>query len=45
MSKTILIIEDDTEINHMLRILLGQQDYSTVSAYSGTEGLEMFSLR
>lgn len=39
MSKTILIIEDDTEINHMLQILLGQQGYSTVSAYSGTEGV------
>lgn len=39
MNKTILIIEDDTEINHMLQILLGQQGYSTVSAYSGTEGI------
>lgn len=39
MSKTILIIEDDAEINHMLQILLGQQGYSTVSAYSGTEGI------
>lgn len=39
MSKTILIIEDDTEINHMLQILLGQQGYSTVSAFSGTEGI------
>lgn len=39
MKKTILIIEDDTEINHMLRILLGQHGYNTVSAYSGTEGI------
>ena len=39
MNKTILIIDDDTEINHMLRILLGQQGYTTISAYSGTEGL------
>lgn len=39
MKKTILIIEDDTEINHMLKILLGQHGYHTVSAYSGTEGL------
>ena len=39
MSKKILIIEDDTEINNMLKILLGQQGYSTVSAYSGTEGV------
>ena len=39
MNKTILIIEDDTEINNMLKILLGQNGYSTVSAYSGTEGV------
>lgn len=39
MKKTILIIEDDTEINHMLRILLSQQGYQTLSAYSGTEGV------
>lgn len=36
---TILIIEDDTEINHMLQILLHQNHYKTISAYSGTEGL------
>lgn len=39
MKKTILIIEDDTEINHMLRILLSQQGYQALSAYSGTEGV------
>lgn len=39
MKKTILIIEDDTDINHMLRILLSQHGYAAVSAYSGTEGL------
>lgn len=39
MDKTILIIEDDTEINDMLGILLRQNGYRTVSAYSGTEGL------
>ncbi len=39
MPKTILIIEDDAEINDMLRILLRQNGYQTVSAYSGTEGL------
>ncbi len=37
--KTILIIEDDTEINDMLRILLQQNGYQTISAYSGTEGI------
>ncbi len=36
--KTILIIEDDNDINHMLSRLLLQNGYQTVSAYSGTEG-------
>ena len=39
MIKTILIIEDDTEINDMLRILLTSNGYRTISAYSGTEGV------
>lgn len=39
MNKTILIIEDDTEINDMLRILLKSNGYQTISAYSGTEGV------
>ena len=39
MNKTILIIEDDTEINDMLRILLKSNGYRTISAYSGTEGV------
>ena len=39
MAKTILIIEDDAGINDMLRVLLQQNGYRTVSAYSGTEGL------
>lgn len=39
MNKTILIIEDDTDINNMLQLLLEQNGYKTVSAYSGTEGL------
>ncbi len=39
MNETILIIEDDAGINDMLRILLSQHGYRTVSAYSGTEGL------
>ncbi len=43
MNKTILIIEDDTEINNMLRILLEQNGYTAVSAYSGTEGLIVHS--
>lgn len=39
MQRTILIIEDDTEINDMLRILLRQNGYQTISAFSGTEGI------
>ena len=39
MSKTILIIEDDVEISDMLRILLRQNGYQTINAYSGTEGV------
>lgn len=37
--RTILIIEDDAGINDMLRVLLRQHGYATISAYSGTEGL------
>ena len=36
MSKKILIIEDDNEINRMLKILLESNSYTTASAYSGT---------
>lgn len=39
MNKTILIIEDDAEINDMLSILLRQNGFRTVSAFSGTEGI------
>lgn len=39
MAKIILIIEDDNEINRMLQILLRQNGYQTISAYSGTEGM------
>lgn len=39
MSKIILIIEDDVEISNMLRMLLRQNGYQTISAYSGTEGI------
>ncbi len=39
MNKTILIIEDDTEINDVLRILLTQNGYHAVCAFSGTEGI------
>ncbi|WOV89255.1 response regulator transcription factor [Sporosarcina oncorhynchi] len=37
--KRILIIEDDPEINKLLRIMLTDKTVETVQAYSGTEGL------
>lgn len=43
MSKTILIIEDDGEINDMLQTLLRRNGYRTISAYSGTEGVLVHS--
>lgn len=43
MNGTVLIIEDDPDINHMLRLLLRQNGYETVSAYSGTEGVLVHS--
>jgi len=39
----ILVIEDDMYINEMLCELLGQNGYSTSSAYSGTEALLLLS--
>ncbi|MBO5266715.1 MAG: response regulator transcription factor [Ruminiclostridium sp.] len=35
----ILIIEDDTHINNLVSDALGKSGYSTVQAFSGTEGL------
>jgi DNA-binding response OmpR family regulator len=39
----ILIVEDDNPINNMLRELLKQNGYESVSAYSGTEALLFLS--
>ena len=39
MKKTILIIEDDTDINNMLCKLLSLNGFNTKSAFSGTEGI------
>lgn len=39
---TILVIEDDNDINHMVCDLLEQNGYNTKSAYSGTEALMVF---
>lgn len=35
--RKILIVEDDTDINHLLRRILAKNDYDTVQAFSGTE--------
>ncbi len=43
--KTILIIEDDTDINNMLQVLLRKNGYDTIDAYSGTEGVLVHSDR
>ncbi|MDE6852037.1 MAG: response regulator transcription factor [Lachnospiraceae bacterium] len=40
--KKILIAEDDTNINEMIRTSLTQAGYSCVSAYSGTEAALLF---
>ena len=39
MKNTIIIVEDDTNINKMLSRLLQQNGYNTISAYSGTEAV------
>lgn len=39
MNSTILIIEDDKDINEMLTKLLTNNDFDVNNAYSGTEGL------
>ena len=43
MNKKILIIEDDNDINRMLKILLESNGYMVESAYSGTEGILVHS--
>lgn len=39
MKPYILIVEDDNDINRMLKELLENQEYETASAFSGTEAL------
>lgn len=39
MQNYILIVEDDNDINHMLKDLLEQHGYETAQAFSGTEAL------
>lgn len=35
----ILIVEDDTDINHLIRTILEKQGYRIVQSFSGTEGV------
>ena len=39
VGKRILIIEDDPEINMLLRVILEKSQLEPIAAYSGTEGL------
>jgi len=39
MNSTILIVEDDKDINEMLTKLLTNNNYNVLNAYSGTEGV------
>lgn len=44
-SRQILIIEDDTDINHLLNKIFQRAGYDTVQAYSGTEGELRFDMK
>ena len=39
MTPRILIIEDDNEINQLLKMILQQEGYDVLQVYSGTEAL------
>lgn len=43
--KSILVIEDDNDINQLLRMILTQEQYQVVSAFSGTEGKLLFDMQ
>ena len=41
MEKTILIIEDEQNINDILAFKFEKEGYKTISAFDGVKGLEM----
>ncbi|MCI8980672.1 MAG: response regulator transcription factor, partial [Clostridia bacterium] len=41
MEQTILVIEDEQNINEILTFSLGKEGYRTISALDGLKGLEM----
>ena len=43
--KTILIIEDDTDINGLLDAALSKAGYGTAQAYSGTESKMLLNMK
>lgn len=43
--KQILVIEDDDDINSLLRMILEKEGYQVISAYSGTEGKLLFEMQ
>ena len=45
MRHTILIVEDETDINNLLARLLEAEGFETVQAYSGTEAIRLLNQR
>ncbi|MFQ9636940.1 MAG: response regulator transcription factor [Eisenbergiella sp.] len=44
MNSKILIIEDDADINHLVKKILEREGYETETAFSGTEGRLLLQL-
>ena len=43
MTKTILISEDETDINNLLSLILQTEGFNTLQAFDGLEALETFT--
>ena len=44
MAKTILVIEDDVDINEMIKMRLQDDGYDVISAFDGHEGMEKLKI-